>query len=380
MDPIRILHLSTERTWRGGEQQIAYLIESSREKGIEVTVAARPGSAFEQWCNDQHVPAFPVAFANGLDLGSALAIKRICRKINASLVHIHSGKGLSIAYLSVLMGMKVPLVVHRRVDFPIKESGFSLAKYNHNSVKRIICVSQAIADMVKRSVRFSARVKTVYSGIDFARFNEVSKSYYLHDELGLDHSIHLVANVSAVAPHKDYHTFINVAAKVLSERRDVCFLIVGDGELLQEMKARVKNLRIEDNVIFTGFRDDIPLLLREIDIFLLTSETEGLGTTIIDAMYNAIPVVATSAGGIPELVENEKTGFLSEIRDVGGLAESVNKLLDNNTLAKNMGELARIKSLHFSKEKMASRVIEIYKELLGEDPNNHFHPKKRGTR
>ncbi len=366
MSSMRILHLSSERTWRGGEQQIAYLIEASQAQGIEVFVAVRSGSAFEKWCDDKGVHTFPLGFSSGIDIRSAFALKKIAKKCDAHIIHVHSGKAMSITHLSVLLGMKVPVVVHRRVDFPIKSRGLSRRKYAHKSVKQIICVSDAIATIAKQTVSRPEIVKTIHSGIDFSRFSDKPKSFYIHDAYGLDRKFKLVANVSAVAPHKDYPTFLRTAARILSSQHDVHFLIVGDGKLMVQIKDLAMQLGIEKHITFTGFRKDIPDLLRELDVFLITSETEGLGTTIIDAMYNHIPVVATAAGGIPELVQDGVTGFLCPVKDVNALADRVVRLLEKPELAAAFGQNAMKKALNFSKEIMASKILHIYREVLEE--------------
>jgi glycosyltransferase involved in cell wall biosynthesis len=362
MQPIKVLHLSSERTWRGGEQQIAYLIEESTKAGLEVAVAVRPGSAFEDWCSKNGIRSFKVGFASGIAVKWALKLKLLAKEFD--IVHVHSGKSHSIAYLAAVFGMKCPVVVHRRVDFPVGRNKFSLRKYNHPSVVGILCVSDVIATMVRATVSRPERVMTIHSGIDFSRFTDGPASGYLHSELGLPEGVKLVANISAVAPHKDYRTFVSTAASVLSTRHDVHFLVVGDGNLLEEIKAYALKSGLQGGITFTGFRSDVARILRELDIFLITSSTEGLGTTIIDAMYNSLPVVATRAGGIPELVEHEQTGLLCEIQDADCLAESINRLLDDKERSEQFGRAGHQRSLKFSKEAMAKKVIEFYKNAL----------------
>jgi len=361
--PKRVLHLSSESSWRGGERQIAYLMEESRLAGLEVLVAGKKKSAFEEWCVDENFEFLGLPFRNGLDFATAWSIRRIARDRGVDLIHTHSGQSLSIAYWASLLGMNAPIVVHRRVDFPLKSGGFSLKKYTFEGVKAIICVSRFIEEMVRDKVGDTKIIKTVYSGIDFSGFRDDPSSGYLHRELNIDPNKKLIANISALAPHKDYPTFLKTAKRVLANRNDCHFLIVGEGSLREKLEIQANELGISTGLTFTGFRKDVPEIFRELTVFLITSETEGLGTTIIDAMYNEIPVVATEGGGIPELVVEGKTGFLCPVRDDGCLAQRVEELLDNSSMVKAMGKEARLRAQGFSKKEMAQRIFEIYDEV-----------------
>lgn len=363
MSALKILQLSSEKSWRGGEQQIAYLILYLKTQNIDVVVCSRKNSAFSEWCREKDIPFYELGFKNGADLVTALKIKNIVKKENIDLVNAHSGKSHSLAYLALRLGMTKPLIVHRRVDFPLKTSGFSLAKYNHKNVKKIICVSNAIAGLVKKVVQNPERVITVYSGIDPTRFSDHKATGYIHKEFNIERSKRLIANISAIAPHKDYETFL-AAAKRVSESRDDChFLIVGDGNLRDAIQDLAKKLKLTHAVSFTGFRNDIPTLFRELTLFLITSDTEGLGTTVIDSLCNGVPVIATKAGGIPELVRDGKEGFLCAIADSECLAEKVNLLLDSEGERAKMSKSAVKRATLFTNEQMGAGVLKIYRQI-----------------
>jgi glycosyltransferase involved in cell wall biosynthesis len=278
-------------------------------------------------------------------------------------VHTHSGKSQSLAFMAVKFGMKAPVIAHRRVDVPLKSSGFSNAKYNHHNTKAIICVSEKIASIVRPEIRFPSKVKVVYSGIDSKRFSQNPATGYLHKELGIDPAKKLIANISALAPHKDFTTFINMAIKVLAHRSDCCFLIVGEGEEEKKLKGRIEEEGLSKDIIMTGFRKDVALLLRELHLFVITSLTEGLGTTVIDALHNGLPVVATRGGGIPELVNDGQNGFLCEIKGAECLAAKVSLLLSDESLYKRLSNNAVRGAQRFSVESMGRGVLEIYRSI-----------------
>ncbi len=363
MGTLKVLQLSSERSWRGGEQQIAYLADYLRTQGVEVHVAARRHSAFSTWCRQLNYPLMDASFSNGLDVATALKILQYVRHHGIHLVHAHSGKSHSIAHLAARLGMRQALVVHRRVDFPLNGGMVRLSKYNHPALQRIVCVSEAIASEVKKRIRQPERVCTVYDGIDFGRFSERKANGYLHQELGIEPHKKLIVMVAALAPHKDYPTFLKVAHKVLAQRNDVHFVAVGEGTLRNELMQMVAQLDIRQGFSLTGFRRDVPEVLREASLFMLTSKTEGLGSSIIDAMYNGVPVVATRAGGIPELLQDGVQGHLCRVGDVQCLSGKITQLLDDADHYSSCSREARSRAEQFSAAHMGADVLRVYKEL-----------------
>ncbi|MFP4091477.1 MAG: glycosyltransferase family 4 protein, partial [Cyclobacteriaceae bacterium] len=132
---IEVLHLNSEKSWRGGEQQLAYLLDELQLKNVRNYIICREGSALERYCIDHHVQYTSLPFRSGISLRSAQAIKNTCRKLKIDLVHIHSGKPHTLAVLSTLLGNHVPMVLSRRIAFPISNSFFSRWKFNSYVIK-----------------------------------------------------------------------------------------------------------------------------------------------------------------------------------------------------------------------------------------------------
>ena len=124
-DNMKVLHLSSEKSWRGGEQQMAYLILELQKLSIQSFAAVREGSAFEKWCIENKIPYITLGFANDFDFGSALKLKKYCAQENFDLAHLHSSRSHGIAFLASLLGNKTPLVLSRKVDFSLKTNFFS---------------------------------------------------------------------------------------------------------------------------------------------------------------------------------------------------------------------------------------------------------------
>ena len=355
---MKILHLSSEKTWRGGEQQIAYLIAELRNEGVESVVALRKNSEFKNFCIKEKIPFIELGFKNEFDLLTANGIKKFALKEKVDLLHLHSAKSHGLAYLASLLGLKTPMILSKRTDFPMKKNFFGRRKYESKSIKKILCVSKKIKEILDRDLKEPEKTLAVYSGVDISKF-KFDKKFFFHDLLKLDHSTKLVGNTSAIADQKDYFTFVNVAEVVCRKRDDVRFLIIGNGPMENEIMDYVKSKKLEDKVLFTGFLNNLPEVLFNLDVFLITSKTEGLGTSILDAHACGIPVVGTDAGGIGEIVIDQITGSLCKIGDVKALSDNVLKRLDDkNTFS------AKEFVKEFSKEATARNTLNIYKEVL----------------
>ncbi len=362
---MRILHLSSESSWRGGEQQIAYLIDGLNKRNISNYIACRSNSAFAQYCRTEGWHHLTLPFKNAFDIGTAWAIRRFCQQEQIDLIHIHSAKSQGIAILSATLGTPTPLILSRRVDFPIRQNRLTQWKYNHPQLIKIICISHTIEDIVRPAIRRPERCVTVYSGIDPSRF--LSSTSYLRNRFNIPTNTLLIGNTSALADHKDYFTFIDTAREFKQSGMDAKFIIIGDGPQRDTIKAYVERHQLSDYVLMTGFVSNINEVLPELDIFLMTSKTEGLGTSVLDAFACRVPVVATRAGGIPEMVIHEKTGLLADVGDAHKLAAQLTKLVSDVSLTDELTEAAYQHMLtHFTKEKMAEGTRQVYRSVLND--------------
>lgn len=364
---MRILHLSSESSWRGGEQQIAYLIEALDAMGIEPMVACKPGSEFEKYCVQKAWPHYPLQMASSADLKSGWQLNKLCKTHGVDLIHAHSSHGHGTAFLAYLLGNKTSVILTRRVDFEVGGSQLSKYKYTFPKLKKIVCVSEAIRKIVSRGINSTEATTTIYSSINHKKFEAHLGSDFLRQHFQLPATTTLIGNTSALAPHKDYFTFIGTAEfYVRNVDCDVRFFIIGEGEQQEELKARVRQRKLEEYFVFTGFLDNIDQVLPSLDIFLMTSKTEGLGTSVIDAFAAKVPVVATRAGGIPELVRPDETGLLAEIGDCRGLSHNLAKLKSEPKTRDRLIANAYRRAMELNVQSMAERYLTLYNEILSE--------------
>ncbi|MBK8563595.1 MAG: glycosyltransferase family 4 protein [Saprospiraceae bacterium] len=366
---MNILHLSTAQSWRGGEQQLAYLIEELELQGIHQTVFCPRMSVLESHCRKNGVDVISFGKTFNLDPLISKKIASIVKSKGITHLHAHDSPSHTFSVMAAaLFGNNAPIIVHRRVDFPIGKNLLSKWKYNHPSIVKIICVSDFIRKMVLSEIHQTRRLAVVHSGIDLPRFKNPSntlKTNRLRSEFKIPNNHFLVANIAAIAPHKDYETFLGTAEKLLKSGLPAHFLAIGgDGGEEEKIRYLIQKKSLQDRVLLTGFRNDIPEILPEIDLLLFTSKTEGLGTTLLDAFACKVPVVASRTGGITELVEHGKTGLLCKVGDVDGFAQTVNSILADNPLRQRLAENSFQKVQNFGKQQMASAILKIYQETL----------------
>jgi L-malate glycosyltransferase len=368
---MRVLHISSPKTWRGGEQQLIYLAEELKLLGVEQVVMCPFNSEVHKYCLKNHLAH--VTYFKGFSANPMVAFRvaHVCSKERIHLIHVHDSHAHNFAILSaVLTKNERPIVVSRRVDFAIQGSSMSLFKYNHPNIKKVVCVSAAIRDVMLEFIEDKSKLKVVHSGIDLSRFENVVSKGTLRTEYQIPDDYSIIGNVSALAPHKDYQTFVDTAKRLIDEGFKAKFIAIGEGPSRKEIEEYIDQNKMQEHVILTGFRTDVPELLKELDIFLITSKTEGLGTSIIDALASNAPVVAAKAGGIVEVIEHEVCGLLCDIQNPDQLASAVKRMLADGELRKKCIAGGKEKVKQFSKSETARKSLQIYQEVLSDFSDN----------
>ncbi len=361
-----VLHVATALSWRGGEQQVVYMMEELQKRNVSQLLLCARESALERYCLKASLPFVTARKRSSFDISFAARLSRVCKKRHIDIIHTHDSHAHTFAVLAaVIFGCKATIIVSRRVDFKPSSGWFSRFKYNHPQVKRILCVSDTIKQMVSLVVKDQAKLVTVHSGIDPDRFSGSKRGTILHDQFQVPYHYKIIANISAIAPHKDYYTFLDTVALLSKKLTDTRYFVIGDGPEKENIHAYSTKLGLDKIVHFTGFRSDIPQLLPEVDVMLITSKTEGLGTTVLDAFACKVPVVATRAGGIPEIVKHGETGLLAGVQDPDGLAQQVFHLLNDDQLRSKLTEEAYRYLKNFTRESTAKKTLTEYLSATG---------------
>jgi len=359
------LHIDTARTWRGGQNQVLLTVLGLRTRGHRTVLVAHPDGELARRAGEGH-DLVRLAPAHEVDFAAAFRLARVLRELGPDVIHAHDPHAVSMASmaLSTLSDRHRPvLIIARRVDFHLKRNAFSRWKYKQ--VDAAICSSNAIRTMVVEDGIAEASAFTVYEGIQIDRISEHPVTD-VHKELWLTPGAPVVGNIAALVPHKGQRYLVDAAPTVVRAMPDTQILIFGEGDLRPALVRQIKRLGLEHHVRLVGFRPDILAFLEGLDLFVMSSITEGLGTSILDAMAASKAVVATTAGGMPEAVEDGVTGLLVPPHNAAALAEAILRLLRDAPLRRRMGEagLARVRA-QFSVDRMVDETLAVYGRVAG---------------
>jgi glycosyltransferase involved in cell wall biosynthesis len=362
------LHIDTARTWRGGQNQVLLTVLGLRALGHRSMLVAHAAGELRVRAKEG-LDLVPLAPMTEMDLGAAWKLSRLIKQLRPDVLHAHDPHGVAMAALALSMGMggsrtppaAPPLVAARRVDFHMK--GNALSRWKYRQVDCFICASAAIREMVVADGVPASRAVVVHEGIDLGHV-EAAPAANLHAELWLPHHAPIVGNVAALVPHKGQRHLIDAAVLVLKTVPDARFVIAGEGELRESLERQIKEHRLEKHVFLVGFRPDVLSVHKAFDLFVMSSVTEGLGTSLLDAMACGKPIVATTAGGMPEVVRNGETGLLVPPRDHEAMAAAIVRLLGDDQTRRAMGVAgeARVRD-HFSAERMVQDTLAVYRRV-----------------
>lgn len=359
------LHVDTARTWRGDQNQVLLTVLGLRARGHRTVLVAHPDGELAARASEGH-DLVRLAPAHEVDFAAGFRLARVLRELGPDLIHAHDSHAVSMASmaLSTIQDRRRPaLVIARRADVHFKRDAFSRWKYKQ--VDAAICSSKAIREMVIADGIAESAAFIVYEGVQADRI-AAHPAADVHKELWLTPGAPIVGNIAALVPRKGQRYLVDAAPPVVRAMPDTQILIFGEGELRQGLLRQIKHLGLEHHVRLVGFRPDILSLLKGFDLFVMSSTTEGFGTSILDAMAASKAVVATATGGIPEAVEDGVTGLLVPPHNALALADAILRLLRDAPLRRRMGEagLARVRAM-FNLDRMVDETLDVYERVAG---------------
>lgn len=367
------LHVDSARTWRGGQNQVLLTVMGLRAAGARAELVAHPDGELRRRAAEG-LDLVPLAPRHEADFAAGWRFSRILRHERPDLVHAHDPHAVTLASIGISMSRLDPaprLVAARRVDFPLKTH--ALSRWKYAQVDLFICASEAIRRILLHQGIPAERTVTVHEGVDLDHIDAAPPAD-LHAELWLPHHAPVVGAIGALVPHKGQRDLVAAAPLVLRHVPDARFVICGEGELRDQLTAQVRQLGLEKHVRLAGFRADVLSLLKAFDVFVMPSVTEGLGTSVIDAMACRRPVVGTRAGGIPELIVEGDTGHLVAVGDVPALASAIAGLLRDPAARERLGAGGRARvEAHFTVDRMVRATLDAYERLVG-------RPRAAGSR
>jgi glycosyltransferase involved in cell wall biosynthesis len=381
--PLKVLHIITRLIKGGAQENTLLTVLGLREKGYDVMLLSGPSEGPEgeiesyaraMAVNLAIIPELVRPIDPWKDLVSLVKIFYFIKGHRFDIVHTHTSKAGIIGRLAAKFA-GVPVIVHTPHGHifhsyfrPLKTWLLLLVEKICASMcdKIITLTDKCKAEHINLRIAWPEKFVTIHSGIRLERF--LSRSFEadrIRAELNIPAGRKIAGTVARLEPVKGIEYLIDSMKDVLSAMSDVHFLIVGDGSQRKYLQRKARELGIEENVTFTGIREDVPRLISIMDLFVLPSLNEGMGRVLVEAGMMAKPVVATNVSGIPELIDHTQTGLLVEPANAKQLAEGIVELLTNPQKARYMGENAKLRMRdNYSADKMVDKIERLYNELL----------------
>jgi sugar transferase (PEP-CTERM/EpsH1 system associated) len=312
---------------------------------------------------------FPVTAMNkpeGRSLILPFKLMRMFRREKVQVVHSHNYGALVYGEMAAkLAGVAGTVYTSHGRTSAFQKINPYLVKY-FNYVNKAVGVSEDTQQLLMKTSGFPLdRTMTIINGLDVNRYGGAVDIERKKEALGLSGARHVVGIVARLSADKDHQTLLEAYSLILAKRTDITLLIVGDGPLKNNLLEKSIELKLGANAVFLGDRLDVPEILKVLDLFVLSSVTEGLAVTLLEAMASELPIVATEVGGNPEVVIHDKTGIIVPPRDPESLAEAICWMIDNREEAAQMGRLGRERVIeHFSIESMVRQYEAVYEGFL----------------
>lgn len=354
---MRLLFASEATGWTGGANQIWLTSRELLRRGHQVIVACQAQGELGQRLLGAGVEVHDLRLRQDYDLPAAWRLGRLARRWGAELIHAHHPRAHAVALLAAaLTGTR--LIVTRRVIRPLNTNLFSAVKYRSRRISRYIAVCDAAADELAIAGVERSRIEVIPSGVEMQRWG-VSRQ--AREGLrGL--RPRRVTMVGHYSPIKGHDVLLRAIPRVLERLPEAVFQLVGRDT--EKLESSARGLGVSSAVLILGERKDVPELLAQSHLYVMPSLQEGIGTACIEAHAALVPVVASRVGGLPQVVEHEKTGLLVPPGDEKALAEAILRQLEHYEEAERMSQAAlAFARERFSLESVVDRLEAVYREV-----------------
>jgi glycosyltransferase involved in cell wall biosynthesis len=373
--PLRVLMVIDSLGPGGAERLLLDYLPRLAEMGVEARVCVlseRHGNPIAHELRRLGVPVDLVPVRRLADLAGAMRVVRYIRRVQPDLVHTQLQFADTIGAMAArLLSRPVVSTLHTMSDSPSRSREalrvFVAERSLGASADRIIAVSDAARRYYERSTALPARkLTTLRNGIDLPAFRaEVAASEGVRDELGIPGDAVVAATVAVLRPQKGVEIMLRALPALLAERPELVYLVVGDGPDARRLRGLAAELGVRDHVRFPGSRTDVARLLGACDLLVHPSLEDALPTSLMEAMAAGLPIVAGAVGGVPEMVEEGRTGRLVPPGDVAALTAAVRELLADADLRAAMGREGELLVAEcFDLDTQARRLRDLYLDVL----------------
>jgi glycosyltransferase involved in cell wall biosynthesis len=366
---LNILHLINHLGRGGSEKYICLLAKKLHNRSCRFYLAYSEEGSGRKLFEESGIDLIRLEMKNPLDIRAAAGLKALCAKLSIDVVHTHFLRENYIAVLSKMLGNKVKIINTRHMLFENTRWVIAANRLFTRFDNKIIAVSNSVREQLIREGINPGKVELIYTGVDPEEWN-IPVAPAFRKEHGIFADEILVTSIARFSEEKGHEFFIDAISYFKEHMKEFGvesskfrFVLAGDGELRDKIAKKAKAMGLQNDIIFTGYIDDIKNLLKSSDIFISHSKSESLGISILEAMAAGIPVISTDSGGAAEIVNNRfENGILINYGDKKALAESLAKLTRKKELRKLYVEngLKTVRE-YFCLDKTAQETYNLYK-------------------
>lgn len=320
------------------------------------------------WAREKGLTIHEVLERGKFDVDNLRQIHRLIQEYRIDILHARDYKTCFFGYLlsKINRRMKLIFTAHGWIVDSTKMKFYTwLNLYSLKRYHKIIAVSKATKQIMLDSGIKGDKIAVLHNAIDVEMWKRENVTSTVRQELHIPETSKIVGIIGRLRYEKDIPTTLKVAQKVIQERSDTYFLVVGDGPDRVEAEHQVQQMGLTENILFLGFRKDAMNIYAALDIFASTSLTEGTPNTVLEALAMEVPVVHTAVGGVPELIEDGVDGILCKVGDVHGIAQVILSILNNDEKAEHLRQQGRRSvCTKFSLTQRLKTLETLYEEVM----------------
>lgn len=359
---MRVLHVETGRHLYGGAYQVLLLIKGLSALGVENILCAPKDSAIARQAAPYAALSL-LSFSGELDPRLPMGLRHAVLRWKPRVLHVHSRRGADWWGGLVAAETQTPAVVTRRVDNPEHPLA---ARLKYGVYRRVIAISSAIVQVLNTEGIREEKIRCVPSCVEPDRFRSPYAKKELLRDLGLPEGSRIIGTVAQLIARKGHERLIAVAPAICARHPDVHFCFFGRGPLRERLQQIAEDRKVSHKIHFAGFRSDMDRIFPCLDLLVHPASLEGLGVCLLEAAAAGVPIVASRAGGIPEVVRHGLNGLLVDPQSPEELQSAVLWMLDHPEEARSMGNHGRdLVRANFSPQAMVRGNLRVYEEILG---------------
>ena len=361
--PLKIVHVDTGLSLRGGQRQLLKLARLLRQRGHGQIIVCREESELETCARAEEFPSFPLPLHDPAYAYGILQLRQHLQVAPCDILHAHDGRGQTVAWLASI-GMRVRRVASRRVTFLPRHRWVHRLKYAH-TCDAVVTVSDFIRQLLIRSQVPESMIELIPDGIEIPpELASITTRAEARARWGFGEDEFLVGHLGAFTLEKGQEVALEAFRLLIKSLPQARLLLAGEGPTLEDLEIAQRCKALGDRVRLCGAIENLAEFFPALDLFVMPSKSEGLGSSALMAMSYGLPVVASRVGGLPEVVAEARTGWLVEPASPSALANAILAAASDRARLEQWGLNGRERARQFSVDIMMERTEALYCRLV----------------